>query len=217
MRLIYELAAGVRPPSRAHADDAALNLYTPRGGEYTITPGKVTTIDLGIRLAIPDGYYGQLTLRSSLGLEGLCIPQGVGIIDAGYRGNVKLNVTALAGEKKLQGGGAPCQLIILPVPRVDLAAEPVVADTPRGLGGFGSTGQTPKNTAATISVRHAIAQLSQIADRYGADTPLVVDGMNGRYEQAALISVRRLQAGPVVCGWAQYESSDQGAPAAVIS
>ena len=66
------------------------------------------TIDLGVRVAIPDGYYGQLTLRSSSGKKGLTIPNGVGIIDSGYRGNLKLLVTALAEPVMIAAGERIC-------------------------------------------------------------------------------------------------------------
>lgn len=130
----------VPDPARAHDTDAGLDLYTPEGQGCLVRPGAVYTIDLGIRVAIPDSYYGQLTLRSSAGKKGLTIPNGVGIIDSGYRGNLKLLVTALAEPVLVAAGERICQLTVLPLPAVEYEPGLVDADTDRGDGGFGSTG-----------------------------------------------------------------------------
>ena len=96
MKITFQKTMNVQDPTRAHATDAGLDLYVPEGQGCLVRSGAVYTIDLGIRVAIPDGYYGQLTLRSSAGKKGLIIPNGVGIIDSDYRGTLKLLVSALA-------------------------------------------------------------------------------------------------------------------------
>lgn len=140
MKITTQKTMNVQDPIRAHDTDAGLDLYIPEGQGCLVRPGAVYTIDLGIRAAIPDGYYGQLTLRSSAGKKGLTIPNGVGIIDPGYRGNIKLLVTALAEPILVAAGERICQLIILPAPAVTWESGAVDDVTDRGTGGFGSTG-----------------------------------------------------------------------------
>lgn len=140
MKVTIQKTANVPDPTRAHNTDAGLDLHVPEGQGCLVRPGAVYTIDLGVRVAIPDGYYGQLTLRSSAGKKGLTIPNGVGIIDSGYRGNLKALVAALAEPVLVAAEERICQLIILPLPAVEYEPGIVDNDTDRGVGGFGSTG-----------------------------------------------------------------------------
>lgn len=141
MKVTIQKTMNVQDPTRAHATDAGLDLYTPEGQACLVRGGAVYTIDLGVRVAIPDGYYGQLTLRSSASKKGLAIPGGVGIIDPGYRGTLKLSVSALADPVLVAAGERVCQLVILPLTPVDVEVGVVdTDDTDRGQGGFGSTG-----------------------------------------------------------------------------
>lgn len=139
MKVTIQKTVNVADPVRAHDTDAGLDLYVPEGQGCLVRPGSVSTIDLGVRVAIPDGYYGQLTLRSSAGKKGLTIPHGVGIIDSGYRGNIKLLVAALAEPILVATGERICQLIVLPLTPVKYEPGIVADDTARGKGGFGST------------------------------------------------------------------------------
>lgn len=140
MEVTYQKTMNVESPARAHRSDAGLDLYVPEGQGVLVRPGAVYTIDLGIRVAIPDGYYGHLTLRSSAGKKGLAIPNGVGIIDSGYRSNLKVLVTATTEPVLVAAGGRICQLILLPLPAVEWRPGIVDANTDRGRGGFGSSG-----------------------------------------------------------------------------
>jgi dUTP pyrophosphatase len=140
MKVTIQKTMNVPDPVRAHDTDAGLDLCVPEGQGCLVRPGAVYTIDLGVRVAIPDGYYGQLALRSSAGKKGLTIPNGVGVIDSGYRGNVKLLVASLAEPILVNARERICQLIILPLPAVTWESGAVDDGTDRGQGGFGSTG-----------------------------------------------------------------------------
>lgn len=140
MKITIQKTMNVPDPVRAHSTDAGLDLHIPDGQGVLVRSGAVYTIDLGVRVAIPDGYYGQLTLRSSAGKKGLIIPNGIGIIDSGYRGNLKLLVAAIAEPVLVTAGERICQLSILPLPSVVVETGIVDDDTDRGSGGFGSTG-----------------------------------------------------------------------------
>lgn len=147
MRITYQKTVNVQDPTRTHATDAGLDLYVPDGQGCLVRGGAVYMIDLGVRVAIPDGYYGQLTLRSSAGAKGLTIPHGVGVIDSGYRGNLKLLVTALAEPVLVAAGERICQLTVLPLPAVEYEPGIVDDNTDRGQGAFGSTGASSERIA----------------------------------------------------------------------
>lgn len=224
MKITIQKTMNVESPTRAHDADAGLDLYTPEGQGVLVRPGAAYTIDLGIRVAIPDGYYGQLTLRSSAGKKGLAIPNGVGIIDSGYRGNLNLLVTALAEPVLVATGERICQLIILRLPAVDVEVGVVDADTDRGQGGFGSTGagatirDSATQEAGALTIGRLRGQLQDAAFRYGNDTPVAVTAGGGvGYEQAdGLLMVNTVKTGRVG-GWDQYRADTTGTPMAVIS
>lgn len=224
MKITIQKTMNVESPTRAHDADAGLDLYTPEGQGVLVRPGAAYTIDLGIRVAIPDGYYGQLTLRSSAGKKGLAIPNGVGIIDSGYRGNLNLLVTALAEPVLVATGERICQLIILRLPAVDVEVGVVDADTDRGQGGFGSTGagatirDSATQEAGALTIGRLMGQLQDAAFRYGNDTPVAVTAGGGvGYEQAdGLLMVNTVKTGRVG-GWDQYRADTTGTPMAVIS
>lgn len=224
MRITYQKTMNVESPARAHDTDAGLDLYVPEGQGVLVRPGAVYTIDLGIRVAIPDGYYGQLTLRSSAGKKGLTIPNGIGIIDSGYRGNLKLLVAAIAEPVLVAAGERVCQLSILRLPSVEVEAGVVDTDTARGQGGFGSTGtgavvsDYAAQEAGTLTVGRLVEQLQDAAAQYGSDTPVaVIAGGGPGYEQGdGLLVVNTVKTGRVG-GWDQYRADTAGAPMAVIS
>lgn len=224
MKVTIQKTMNVQDPTRAHATDAGLDLYTPEGQSCLVRRGAVYTIDLGVRVAIPDGYYGQLTLRSSAGKKGLTIPNGVGIIDSGYRGNLKLLVAALSEPVLVAAGERVCQLVILPLTPVDVEAGGVDTDTDRGLGGFGSTDAVATirdyatQEAGTLTIGRLMGQLQDAAFRYGNDTPVAVTAGGGiGYEQAdGLLVVNAVKTGHAG-GWDQYRADTTGSPTAVIS
>lgn len=224
MEVTYQKTMNVELPVRAHRSDAGLDLYVPEGQGVLVRPGAVYTIDLGIRVAIPDGYYGQLVLRSSAGKKGLMIPNGVGVIDSGYRGNLKVLAVAIAGPVLITAGERICQLIVHPQPPVEAKAGVVEDDTARGKEGFGSTGRGAVDRdygtqdTGTLTIGKLMRQLQDAAYRYGNDTPVAVLADGGiDYEQAdALSIVNAIKIGRAG-GWDQYRADPTGHPMAVIS
>ena len=127
-------------PTRAHPTDAGLDLAP---SETThIAPGVVTLVPTGIAVAIPEGHVGILAARSSLATKkSMTLANGVGIIDADYRGEIKVPIISLDGcHNLIQAGTRIAQLIVLPIalPRLDVVAH--LDDTTRATGAFGSTG-----------------------------------------------------------------------------
>lgn len=126
-------------PVRAHEADAGADL---RASEYaTIGSKQFAVVSTGVRVSIPEGYFGLLAARSSLWWRGLLMANGVGIIDAGFTGEIKVPLynagntpsNVLAGERIAQLVIVPCEL-----PTFRRVEE--LGDTERGEGGFGSTG-----------------------------------------------------------------------------
>lgn len=224
MKVTIQKTMKVSAPVRTHSTDAGLDLHIPAGQGCLVRPGAVYTIDLGIRVAIPDGYYGQLVLRSSAGQKGLAIPNGAGIIDSGYRGNLKVLVVALVEPVLIAAEERICQLIIHAQPPVEVGEGVVEDDTARGQGGFGSTGAGATirdygaQEAGILTIGRLVGQLQDAADRYGGGTPVAVPAGGGvGYEQAdGLLVVSAAKTGRAG-GWDQYRADTAGAPVAVIS
>tara|TARA_Y100000034_G_scaffold71176_1_gene85841 strand:+ start:782 stop:2188 length:1407 start_codon:yes stop_codon:yes gene_type:complete len=108
--------------------------------DVTIIPGKVATIRTGLAVMLPKGHVGQIWPRS-----GLAARSGVdtlaGVIDEDYRGEIKVLLTILAGEKAItvRQGDRIAQILIVPVAKMSIL-EGDLNDTERGTSGFGSTG-----------------------------------------------------------------------------
>ncbi len=125
-------------PTRAHSDDAGLDLYSLMS--VTLAPGEGLMLRTGIAMAIPRGHVGLIADRSSLGKKGLKTLGGV--IDAGYRGEIQVLVRNLSSETlQIQAGDRCAQLLILPVAILGpVEVQSFESSTTRGEGGFGSSG-----------------------------------------------------------------------------
>ena len=125
-------------PKRANPTDAGADLMSTE--ELEIAPGEQKLVDTGVAVKIPEGYAGFVFNRSSQGKKGITIPHSVGVIDADYRGNIKV-ILKNTGEDpyKIEPGDRIAQLVVMPVLLVDF--EDIWNDTERGTGGFGSTGK----------------------------------------------------------------------------
>ena len=125
-------------PKRANPTDAGADLMSTENCE--IYPGEQKLVDTGVAVKIPQGYAGFVFNRSSQGKKGITIPHSVGVIDADYRGNIKV-ILKNTGEDpyEIQRGDRIAQLVVVPVVLCDFVD--IWNDTQRGTGGFGSTGK----------------------------------------------------------------------------
>ena len=110
----------------------------------TLAPGARQTVPTGIAIALPSADYVALVFaRSGLGIkQGVCLSNGVGVIDSDYRGEIAVGLVNLSDAPyTVQPGDRIAQLMVTPVvqPRVHLVPE--LDETERGVGGFGSTGR----------------------------------------------------------------------------
>lgn len=142
MRLpIKRLDPGLPLPAYAHEGDAGLDLYSVE--DVTIEPGRRALVPTGIALAIPDGYAGFVQPRSGLAIrQGLSFVNTPGLIDAHYRGEVKVVAVNLDPVEPivLRRGDKVAQLVIQRVERAEVVEADELDATMRGEGGFGSTG-----------------------------------------------------------------------------
>lgn len=116
--------------------------------------GKNTFMyDTGVSVEVPPGYYTEIVPRSSISKTGFVLSNSIGVIDATYRGTLKIVLTDVDSEAKNKGISRPltcpftlAQLIVRK--RHDLQVEVVneLSETTRGDGGFGSTGAAGGNT-----------------------------------------------------------------------
>jgi dUTP pyrophosphatase len=131
-------------PAYQSAGAAGLDLLAavPQDKPLTIPPGGRATVPTGIAFALPEGVEAQVRPRSGLAARhGVTVLNSPGTIDADYRGEV-LVVLANFGEASfsVSRGARIAQLVIAPVLRPALRAVEALDPTPRGSGGFGSTG-----------------------------------------------------------------------------
>src|SRR5213592_5333795 len=127
-------------PGRAHAGDAGLDLVACE--RHELGPGERALVGTGIAVAIPVGHAGFVTPRSGLAAEhGVTIVNTPGLVDSGYRGELKVNLlnTDLRLAFVVERGMRIAQLVILPLPGVDLVEVDELPASERGVRGFGSS------------------------------------------------------------------------------
>lgn len=138
---IKRLDASIALPSSAHLGDAGLDLQSST--DLTLAPGERAVVPTGIALAIPDGYAGFVQPRSGLAARhGIGVVNSPGLIDAGYRGEVKVVVINLDRDEpfEIKAGDRIAQLVILQVPAVEIVECDELPSSARGASGFGSSG-----------------------------------------------------------------------------
>lgn len=138
---IKRLDEGVELPSYAYEGDAGLDLRSAE--DVVLKPFERRLVSTGLAIAIPDGYAGFVQPRSGLALrEGLSMANTPGLIDAHYRGELKVCAINLDPERDIHitKGERIAQLVIQKVPRVSLMEVDSLDETDRGGGGFGSSG-----------------------------------------------------------------------------
>ena len=131
-------------PSYQSADAAGLDLLAavPEAAPLVISPGNRALIPTGLAIALAPGYEAQVRPRSGLAARhGLTVLNAPGTIDADYRGEIQVLLINLGGEPvTIARGMRIAQLVIAPVVRGHISEVASLAKTPRGSGGFGSTG-----------------------------------------------------------------------------
>lgn len=127
-----------RLPARGHPGDAGLDLFAVEDG--LLAPGEIRPISTGIQIAVPSGHVGLIWDKSGISLQG--VHRLAGVVDAGYRGEVRVVLANLGTEPfTVSKGMKIAQLLIQPVAAAEVVEADELDSTSRGDGGFGSTGR----------------------------------------------------------------------------
>lgn len=130
-------------PYYATAGSAALDLHACIDAPVTIPGGGSVLLPTGLAVSIQENHVGIVAIRSSMGIRhGIVLSNGVGIIDSDYRGPIHVGLHNLGKTPyTVQPADRIAQLMIVPVTRHEVEVVEELDDTPRGSGGFGSTGR----------------------------------------------------------------------------
>ncbi|MBQ1716324.1 MAG: dUTP diphosphatase, partial [Ruminococcus sp.] len=135
---------GAKIPQRATSGSAGMDLYACIDEPITLAPGQLSIVPTGIAIELPDnGCAAFLYARSGLGVKhGICLSNGVGVIDSDYRGEVCAGLCNVSDKPYvIEPNERVAQMVIAPVFTPDIVEVDELSDTKRGAGGFGSTGR----------------------------------------------------------------------------
>ena len=139
---VQKISPDAKLPGYAHHGDAGVDLYS----EITVTlqPGARLLVPTGIKMAIPEGYEGQVRPKSGLALRhGISVLNTPGTVDAPYRGEVGVILVNLDPKTpyEIKKGEKIAQMVFAKVEHAVFTEAAELGATTRGEGGFGSTGK----------------------------------------------------------------------------
>jgi dUTP pyrophosphatase len=128
-------------PERAHDGDAGYDLRCLE--PFALSPGARATVPTGVAIALPVGVAGLVVPRSgSASKHGLSVVNGPGLIDPGYRGEIKVVLINLGEDVyTAEAGDKVAQLLLVPFVAPELRVVAALDATQRGERGFGSSGR----------------------------------------------------------------------------
>ena len=127
-------------PQRAYGGDAGLDLAACERVE--LGPGERATIGTGLAVAIPEGYAGFVQPRSGIAMRnGITIVNSPGLVDSGYRGELQIVLLNTDAREPfvVEPGMRIAQLVVIPIPEVELVELDELPESERGVRGFGSS------------------------------------------------------------------------------
>jgi dUTP diphosphatase len=127
-------------PTRAYANDAGLDLASCE--RVVLGPGERATVGTGVAVAIPSGYAGYVQPRSGLAADhGIALVNSPGLVDAGYRGELRVVLLNTDRDRdfEVEPGMRIAQLVVLPLPEVEVRVVDQLPGSERGERGFGSS------------------------------------------------------------------------------
>ncbi|MGH3011100.1 MAG: dUTP diphosphatase [Gaiellaceae bacterium] len=137
---VVRLREDARVPERAYPGDAGLDLSTCE--PLSIGPGERAVVSTGLAVAIPEGFAGFVQPRSGLAARhGIAVVNSPGLIDSGYRGEIRVVLLNTDREHAFVAdvGERIAQLVVLPVPELELVELDELPASERGVRGFGSS------------------------------------------------------------------------------
>ena len=142
--LSEKLGREIPLPRFATGGAACMDLCACMDESITLNAGERHLVPTGIAIALPSAEYVALVFaRSGLGIKkGVCLSNGVGVIDSDYRGEIGVGLVNLGDAPyTVQPGDRIAQLMVVPVVQPTLTVVDTLDETERGAGGFGSTGR----------------------------------------------------------------------------
>lgn len=137
MKVVVDPGASI--PTRAHPEDAGLDLYCKTGG--WIWPHGSRTFDTGVHIELPPGTFGKVESKSGLNVNHGVVSCG-GIIDEGYTGSIRVKLYNLSWKPyRVHDGDKIAQLIIADCRKPPVEIVGSLGSTERGDNGFGSSGR----------------------------------------------------------------------------
>jgi dUTP pyrophosphatase len=134
---VKKISPAAKLPSYGHPGDAGLDLYS--AVDHLLRPGEVYAVPTGIKVSIPKGYAGLIWDKSGISLKS--VHRLAGVVDAGYRGEVRVVMINLGRAPfEIKAGMKIAQMLVQPVAEVAVVETDDLDETRRGEGGFGSTG-----------------------------------------------------------------------------
>jgi dUTP pyrophosphatase len=138
MKIVLDKSKNAIMPTRAHKNDAGLDLYTPR--DIVINGGCSGEIDTGVHVQIPKGWYGDVRSKSGLLFKHDVATDGT--VDEDYTGSINIKLFNHGHQPiYFQAGDKVAQLVITPCLKPELEVVDELEETERGNNGFGSTGR----------------------------------------------------------------------------
>lgn len=131
-------------PSKATNGSAGFDLYAAIAAPVKVEPGGLVSIPTGIAVGFPGPEYaGLIFARSGLAIRhGITLANSVGLIDSDYTGEITVGLCNVSKEPyTLEPGERFAQLVVVPIPAVEIMSAVTLTETERSDGGFGSTGR----------------------------------------------------------------------------
>lgn len=139
--IYYSLDDGAAHPRQAYKDDAGIDLALKH--DLTVPVGAHRVGDTGVHVAVPRDHVGMVFVRSSTGIKRhLVLSNGTGIVDSGYRGQIKLSLHNTGDTTQhIAAGDYIAQLVVVPIAPNNIAEVRELPATQRGTNGIGSSGK----------------------------------------------------------------------------
>ncbi len=134
---------GLPPLERMTPGSSGFDIPAACDGDMVLGPGRTALVPSGFKLAIPQGFEGQVRPRSGLALkESIGVLNSPGTIDADYRGEVSVILHNFSDRPfTIRRGDRIAQIVFCSLPPVEIVASARLDGTDRGAGGFGHTGR----------------------------------------------------------------------------
>lgn len=138
--LKIKLDEGAIKPTRAHANDAGLDLHCLEGG--VIWPFGHKVFDTGVHFEMPDNMYGIVANRSGLNFKKSIVLGGTGTVDSNFRGSVKAKLYNLSWlPYRVKAGDRIAQIVLSTYESPEINIVDSLGDSDRGENGYGSSGR----------------------------------------------------------------------------